>query len=179
VEPTVYRPQGVLARFVDCFWTFDSRPGDTNRTLKMFATGVSGVLFQHHEGQPALGATPDGRPVSHGGCPTSFVYGKRTRPSRTFANGPFGLTGVVLTPQGLNTLFKIDPAGLSDGSVPLNEFSRENIADRLLNAASRRAQSVAYARQSSASSARPSAASRLPRERARRASARAWRARSL
>ena len=109
MEPTVYRPQGVLAKFVDYFWTFDSRPGDTNRTLKMFATGVSGVLFQHHEGQPALGATLDGRPVSHGGCPTSFVYGKRTRPSCTFATGPFALTGVVLKPQGLNTLFKIDP----------------------------------------------------------------------
>jgi len=136
VEPTVYRAQGALARFVDYFWTFDSRPGDTNRTLKMFATGVSGVLFQHHEGQPALGATPDGHPAGRGGCPTSFVYGKRTRPTRTFANGPFALTGVVLKPQGLNTLFKIEPASLSDGSARLNEFCRENIADQLLNAAS-------------------------------------------
>jgi AraC-like DNA-binding protein len=136
VEPTLYRPHGILSQFVEYFWTFDCNDGDTVRTLKMFATGVSGVLFQHHRGRPALGSTTDGRPVSGGGCPTSFVYGKRTRPSQTFANGPFALTGVVLRPQGLSTLLKIQPVSLSDGSVRLNDFSRENIADELLNASS-------------------------------------------
>jgi AraC-like DNA-binding protein len=136
MEPTVYRPQGALARFVEYFWTFEWGQGEAGRTLKMFATGVSGILFQHHDGCPALGSTADGHPVSNGGCPTSFVYGKRTRPSQTFSKGPFGLTGVVFKPQGLSTLLNTDPMGLNDGSVELNEFSRENIGEQLLNARS-------------------------------------------
>jgi AraC-like DNA-binding protein len=83
-----------------------------------------------------LGATAQGHPVSNGGCPTSFVYGKRTRPSQTFAKGPFGLTGVVFKPQGLSTLLNTHPMRLNDGSVELNEFSRENIGEQLLNARS-------------------------------------------
>jgi AraC-like DNA-binding protein len=132
----MYRPHGSLARFVEYFWTFEWSQGDAVRTLKMFATGVSGILFQHHNGRPALGATADGHPVSKGGCPTSFVYGKRTRPIHTFANGPFGLTGVVFKPQGLSMLLNTHPMPLSDGSVALGDFSRANIGEQLLNARS-------------------------------------------
>lgn len=138
MESTIYRPQPTLEKFVEYFWTFDGSDNPCVRTLEMFPTGVSGVLFQHHNGRPALGSTLDGHPVTHGGCPTSFVYGKRTETRHTFANGPFALTGVVLTPQGLRTLFKIDPGSLSDGSVPINEFSRQNVSDHLLNARSGR-----------------------------------------
>ncbi len=136
MEPTVYRPQGPLARFVEYFWTFECRDGEAGQALKMFATGVSGILVQHHDGRPALGSTLHGHPVRTGGCPTSFVYGKRTRPSQTFAKGPFGLTGVVFKPQGLSTLLKSPPMQFNDGSVELKEFSRENITDQLLDARS-------------------------------------------
>jgi AraC-like DNA-binding protein len=136
MEPTVYRPQGALARFVEYFWTFEWRQGEAGQPLKMFATGVSGILFQHHDGRPALGSTAQGHPVAQGGCPTSFVYGKRTRPSQTFAKGPFGLTGVVFKPQGLSTLLNSHPMQFNDGSVELNEFSRDNISEQLLEARS-------------------------------------------
>lgn len=133
MEPTLYRPQGALARFVEYFWTFESGQGGAGRTLKLFATGVSGILFQHDNGRPALGKR---HPARNGACPTSFVYGKKTRPNQTFANGPFGLTGVVFKPQGLSTLLKTPPMDLNDGSVELNEFSRENIGEQLLEARS-------------------------------------------
>jgi AraC-like DNA-binding protein len=138
MEPTVYQPQGALARFVEYFWTFEWGHGEPGQTLKMFATGVSGILFQHHDGRPALGSTVQGHPVRNGGCPTSFVYGKRTRPSQTFAKGPFGLTGVVFKPQGLSTLLNSHPMQFNDGSVELNEFSRENVSEQLLDARSHR-----------------------------------------
>jgi len=134
MEPTVYWPRGDLARFVDYFWTFEWNPSDGGRTLKMFATGVSGILFQHHDGRPALGARMAERDGGRGGCPTSFVYGKRTRPSQTFSRGAFGLTGVVFRPQGLSTLLHTQPICLSDGSVALDDFSRERIGEQLLNA---------------------------------------------
>jgi AraC-like DNA-binding protein len=142
VEPTFYRPHGALAGFVEYFWTFEWSHGDAGRPLKMFATGVSGILFQHHDGRPALGRADGCRVSNGGGCPTSFVYGKRTRPSQTFANGPFGLTGVVFKPQGLSMLLNTHPTTFNDGSVPLREFSRENIGDQLLDARSQRERMV-------------------------------------
>ena len=138
MNPTRYRPDGALARFVEYFWTFAWEERDTARTLKMFATGVSGILLQHQDGRPALGSTPDGHPVTSGGCPTSFVYGKRTRPSQTFSNGPFRLTGVVFKPQGLSMLLNTNPAALNDGSAGLGEFSRERLGEQLLDARSDR-----------------------------------------
>jgi AraC-like DNA-binding protein len=136
MTPTYYRPHEALARFVEYFWTFEWGERETVRTLKMFATGVSGILLQHHDGRPALGSAPEGQPVRRGGCPTSFVYGKRTRPSQTFSNGPFRLTGVVFKPQGLSMLLKIDPMALNDSSAGLGEFCREQLGEQLLNARS-------------------------------------------
>jgi AraC-like DNA-binding protein len=136
MEPRFYQPHPALAKFVEYFWTFESGERDTGRTLKMFATGVSGILLQHRDGRPALGSTADGQPVSSGGCPTSFVYGKRTRPLQTFSNGPFRLMGVVFKPQGLSRLLNTDPMPLNDGSAGLHEFSREHLGEQLLNARS-------------------------------------------
>jgi AraC-like DNA-binding protein len=137
MKPTLYRPHGALAKFVDYFWTFEWREHDAGRTLKMFATGVSGILLQHRDGRPALGSAANGQPVSSGGCPTSFVYGKRTRPMHTFSNGPFHLTGVVFKPQGLSMLLRTDPMALNDGSAGLGNFSRD-LGEQLLDARSDR-----------------------------------------
>ena len=134
--PTLYRPHGALARFVEYFWTFEWGHGDAGQTLKMFATGVSGILFQHHDGRPALGAATHRCSGGNGGCPTSFLFGKRTRPSQTVANGPFGLTGVVFKPQGLSMLLKTEPIGLNDGSIALADVYKERIGDQLLDARS-------------------------------------------
>ena len=134
MEPTLYQPHGDLAGFVRYFWTFEWSRNDAGWPLRMFATGVSGILFQHHDGRPALGATAQGQPIANGGCPTSFVYGKRTQPARTFSKGPFSLTGVIFKPQGLSTLLNTRPIDLNDGSVELNEFSRENIGPAMRRA---------------------------------------------
>ena len=100
----------------------------------MFATGVSGILLQHYDGRPALGSTVGARPVGRGGCPTAFVYGKRTRPTQTFSNGPFRLMGAVFRPQGLRLLLNTDAVALNDRSAGLGEFSRQPLGDQLLNA---------------------------------------------
>jgi AraC-like DNA-binding protein len=137
MKPAFYQPYAALARFVEYFWTFEWGERDGGRTLKMFATGVSGILLQHRDGRPALGSTANGHSVGSGGCPTSFVYGKRTRPIHTFSNGPFHLTGVVFKPQGLRMLLRTDPMALNDGSAGLGNFSRD-LGEQLLNARSNR-----------------------------------------
>ncbi len=107
----------------------------------MYRPRLPGVVVRHEHDDHVRGRHVDalqflGCRVIDGGCPTSFVYGKRTRPSQTFARGPFALAGVVFKPQGLSTLLKTHPMALNDGSVELNAFSRDNVADQVLNARS-------------------------------------------
>jgi AraC-like DNA-binding protein len=139
MKPVFYRAHAALARFVEYFWTFEWGEDDGGRTLKMFATGVSGILLQHRDGRAALGATANGQRVSSGGCPTAFAYGKRTRPIHTFSSGPFHLAGVVFKPQGLRMLLRTDPVALNDGSAGLGNFSRD-LGEQLLNARNDREQ---------------------------------------
>lgn len=134
MRPRLYQPTGALTRFVEYFWSFEWGERETVRTLRMFPTGVSGILLQHYDGRSALGSA-----VTEGerrGCPTSFVYGKRTRLAVTFSNGPFRLMGAVFRPQGLRMLLHTDPTDLNDRSAGLEEFSREQLGDELLEAKS-------------------------------------------
>jgi AraC-like DNA-binding protein len=135
MEPTMYGPPEGLTSYIEYFWTLECRQEDAMLTLKTFANGVSGIIFQHHNGRSALGpTTAPSYSFSNGGLPTSFVYGKRTRPGQTFAKGPFGLTGAVFKPQAVSMLLKIDPVELTNGPVELDEFSAEHVDEQLLNA---------------------------------------------
>ena len=137
MEPTNYAPPEALSRYVEYFWTLECGQEDSVLTLKTLANGVSGIIVQHHNGRSAWGpTTAQKHPVSSGNIPTSFVYGKRTRPTQTFARGPFEVTGVVFKPQALGMLLHIHPVELNNGPVGLNEFSRDNIGEQLLNARS-------------------------------------------
>jgi AraC-like DNA-binding protein len=137
MQPTVYQPHGTLTRFVDYFWTCECRQEDAVLTLQTFANAVSGIIFQHHNGRSALGPAPMHRHlVGNSGVPTSFVYGKRTRPSQTFATGEFALTGVVFKPQALSTLLNIHPAEVNNGPLALDQFAEMSIGEQLLNARS-------------------------------------------
>jgi AraC-like DNA-binding protein len=137
VEPTLYRPSRALERFVKYFWTFELDQGDAVWTLLMFATGISGILFQHHTGRSAAASIADGHSVKDGRCPTSFMYGRRTRPVHTFTRGPFALTGVVFKSQGLSTLLNTQVTSFHDRSVELGDFSKE-IGEQLLDARAHR-----------------------------------------
>jgi AraC-like DNA-binding protein len=137
MEPTVYRPPEALTNYVEYFWTLECRQEDAVLTLKTFANGVSGIIFQHHNGRSAWGPTTASMHSSHNGdIPTSFVYGKRTRPSQTFAKGAFGLTGAVFKPQAISMLLNVDPVQLTNGPVVLDEFSKDDVGEQLLNASS-------------------------------------------
>jgi AraC-like DNA-binding protein len=135
MELTLQKPPEALANYVEYFWGFECDRVDAALTLQTFANGVSGIIFQHHDGRSAWApTTATSEPVTNAAIPTSFAYGKRTRPSQTVAKGPFGVTAVVFKPQGLSMLLRIAPMELNNGPVRLSEFTRENVNDQLLNA---------------------------------------------
>jgi AraC-like DNA-binding protein len=135
MKPTVYRPQGALSNHVEYFWSWTCHQDDAALTLKILANGVSGIIFQHHNGRSVLRPTTAHR-VSMGAIPVSFVYGKRTRPAQISATGPVELTGVVLKSQALGALLNADPVQFNNGPVKLDDLSREHVGERLLNAGS-------------------------------------------
>jgi AraC-like DNA-binding protein len=137
MEPTLYQPPVTLAGCVECFWTLEATEEDVGSPLKSFANGVSGIIFQHRDGRSGLGpCAARHHPFSRDDVPTSFVYGKRTQPSQTFAKTPFGLTGVVFKPQALRALFDVEPAELTNAPAALSDIARENLGEKLLNARS-------------------------------------------
>jgi hypothetical protein len=85
MEPKVYRPHGALATFVDYFWTFEWTHGEAGRTLKMFATGVSGILLQHTTGVRRMAAAAAAARAAAGVRRPFFMESEpgRVRPSPT------------------------------------------------------------------------------------------------
>jgi len=67
--------------------------------------------------------------------PRAFVYGKRTRPGKLIARGPFDLTGVVFRPHALRALLRINPVEVNNGPVNVDDLFAFKLADELLNAA--------------------------------------------
>jgi hypothetical protein len=135
MEPTLYRSPVALTDYVESFWKLEGGQDNGELTLKTFASGVSGIIFQHHEGRSVWGpTTARQQAVNNEDLPTSVVYGKRTTPSHTFAKGPFVVLGVVFKPQALHTLLDIQPAELTNAPVALADVSSGNLSDNLLNA---------------------------------------------
>lgn len=143
MRPTLYAPPEDLTEYVECFWTLEACDEDIGVTLSTFAHGASGIIFQHCDGRSGLGPPlARAHPFRNRDLPTSFLYGKRTAPSHTFAKARFGLMGVVLRPQALSTLLNIRPAELTNAPIALADLSSENVGERLLNASSQQEQLV-------------------------------------
>jgi hypothetical protein len=69
MEPTLYRAPRSLRGYVECFWTLTFGEKDTLLTLKMFANGVSGIIFQQHNGRSALSRRVHTDPARHEDLP--------------------------------------------------------------------------------------------------------------
>jgi AraC-like DNA-binding protein len=147
-----YSSPASLAPYVHHMWTLQCPAGGVY-TLDLFANGVSGVIVQNHNGASALKrmgvCSVPGRAQHPAGSdiPRAFVYGKRTRPGRLLAHGPFELTGVVFRPQGLHGLLKIDPAEVNNGPVEVDDLFASRLGEQLVNAATASERLAILARQ--------------------------------
>jgi AraC-like DNA-binding protein len=140
---TVHPPPAALRSYVAHLWTVEpDGDGPPDVTLNFFVTCAPCIVFQHRDGRSAITRriTGGGDQACHGSHPTSFIRGPITRPFQYITDGAPTAIGVELKPLALNALLGIDVAGLTDGVVELNAFSRDNLDERLLNADGRRDQ---------------------------------------
>lgn len=138
---TVHLPAEPLRDYVDHLWTIASDDKvPFYLSLKFFVTCGPCIVFQHRNGHSTIERRVPTGEVCNTNHPTSFIRGAITRPFQCVAIGPEIAVGVELKPNALGSLFGIDAAELADGMVNLNDFSRENLNERLLNAASERDQ---------------------------------------
>jgi AraC-like DNA-binding protein len=138
---TVYPPPEALRKYVAHLWTVEpGGDGPPDLTLNFFVTCAPCIVFQHRNGRSAITRkiTGGAHQAGHGSHPTTFIRGPITQPFQYITEGAPTAIGVELKPQALNALFDIDVAALTDGTVELNAFSRDNLNERLLNANGRR-----------------------------------------
>jgi AraC-like DNA-binding protein len=137
MQYAVHKPPEAIKHYVEHFWTLQHGQEATGVAFKTFADGVSGMVFQHHNGRSAFGPATllsgATHPFYDGTLPTLYVYGKITMPSQITANGPSEITGVVFKPQALSALFKLDAAEVTDSPVELTEFGSAELGERLLD----------------------------------------------
>jgi AraC-like DNA-binding protein len=109
-------------------------------TIKVFSNGIPGIVFHHNEGRSAIERilTQSGRTISP---PTLFLCGPGTESSvMSFGKGSYSVIQVILKPHALKTIFGINALTMKDRAVELNEFSREDLNQELMNAHSEQRQ---------------------------------------
>jgi AraC-like DNA-binding protein len=128
-QPRIIQPNPSLTKFVNYFWSFDTKePGTENIVFRILADGLPGLLFQHYGGTSSL------KDLDGSKLPTSFVYGQATTSFTNFSQGQLSVTGVSLKPESLPWLFRTDATEFTNKLFSLNELAVYNVNDRLLNA---------------------------------------------
>ena len=126
-------PPAALKDDVTCFQIVEYT-GQEAVAINVLPNGVPGLLFQHSDGRSAIDkiTTRSGRT---GITPTLFVYGAGTEPSvMHYSARAYVTINVIFKPHALNSLLGINAATLTDCAAELNEFSRDNLNDQLLDA---------------------------------------------
>jgi len=93
----------ILKNDVECF-AIAHNPGEEALTIQQCPNGLPGIVFQHHQGQSAIGSVLTASGL-HSSVSTLFLYGQATQPSVINQNkGPSIMMQVILKPHALHTL---------------------------------------------------------------------------
>jgi AraC-like DNA-binding protein len=133
MAPLRFSPRASLSPYIEYFWSVQCHE-DCLLTLELFASDVSGILVQHHNGRSVLRRLGLAQRSNGSHIPKAFVYGKRTEPGQLIAQGPFELSGVVFRPQALYVLLNSDPSVFNNRSVSIDELFDDRLQDQLLDA---------------------------------------------
>jgi AraC-like DNA-binding protein len=128
-------PRAALSPYIEYFWSVKCDEVCL-LTLELFASDISGILVQHHDGQSVLRrlGLPQRSNGSH--IPNAFVYGKRTEPEQLVARGPFELSGAIFRPQALHALLNSNPSVFNNKCVSIDELFDSRLQGQLLDARS-------------------------------------------
>lgn len=129
----VYPAPEVLQDYVEYFWSAN-RVGEDAAELEItsFVNGASGILFQHHNGNSVFASSAGDKSQTET-LPSAYAYGQLTQPNLILAKGSYSVTGVIVKPHAWHVLFGLSATELTERRIELNEFSTENLTERLLN----------------------------------------------
>lgn len=131
----IHQVPDILRKDVECF-ILNSFHGSGRVAINVFPSAIPGIVFHHNEGHPAIEniTMQSGRIFSP---PTLFLHGAGTEASvMNFGHGSYTVIQVIFKPHALKALFGLNAMRLQDNSVEINEFSRKNLNEQLLNARS-------------------------------------------
>lgn len=121
-------PNESLKNHVKYFWVLEKAGyKDQLQTFNIFADGLPGILFHHHNGNAVI-------KEQNRKLPISLVYGQTTKFYTNYTNQEFLAVGVCFYPTTLRALVRTDPASLTNSSEALNDIAGFNLNERLLNA---------------------------------------------
>jgi AraC-like DNA-binding protein len=123
----------ILRNDVECFIVHEFS-GTVGTTINVFPSGIPGIVFHHNDRHAAIEniVTQSGHTFSP---PTLFLHGAGTESSiMKFGKGSYSVMQIILKPHAVRTLFGINALSLNDGAVELNEFSKINLNEQLLEA---------------------------------------------
>ncbi|MFC4874739.1 helix-turn-helix domain-containing protein [Negadavirga shengliensis] len=120
-------PPRFLREFVKYFWIMKNKDDQVIR-IQSLSDCSTGIIVQHNNGKSSF--VKDGERL-----PTAFVYGPYTIPSVTISDQAITLTGLVFKYQALPLLFKTSSCEFTDRMISLNEFSKKDVVNRVLDTA--------------------------------------------
>ncbi|WP_313511920.1 DUF6597 domain-containing transcriptional factor [Sphingobacterium sp.] len=115
-----------LRKYIRYFWTLeDDSLNFTEKTFKIMSDGLPGLIFQ--ENKKAFLDKGNKK------LPQLFLYGQTTRYTEHKAVQPFRNIGIYFQPTALKSIFGIDANELTNQHIDINELTKTNIIDQLLN----------------------------------------------
>ncbi|WP_126249276.1 helix-turn-helix transcriptional regulator [Chitinophaga rhizosphaerae] len=113
----IYRqlpPPPGLRQFVSYCWTLESHAGEESQAFRTLADASPGLIFQH----PEKGVLYQENKL----LPPVFLYGQSTRHAALRLEGVFGISGMVLRPGALRSVFGLNAGELTDGCIDAREL---------------------------------------------------------
>lgn len=113
----IYRqlpPPPGLRQFVRYCWTLESHAGEAAQAFRTLADASPGIIFQH----PEKGVLYQENKL----LPPVFLYGQATRHAGIRLEGAFGISGMVLRPGALRSVFGLNAGELTDGCVDARDL---------------------------------------------------------
>lgn len=122
-------PTETLRKYIRYFWILeDYSLKFSDKTFKIMSDGLPGLIFQEN---PKAFFDKNDRPL-----PQTFLYGQTTRFTEHKAINNFHNIGVYFQPTALKSIFGIDADELTNQHIGINELTKTNITDQLLNTTS-------------------------------------------
>lgn len=134
VQFRILQPPEHLKNYVECFRAI-TYTDQKEIAVRVCPNGFPGIAFHHSEGQSIIESITM-RSDHNAHIPTLFLHGQVTELSVMRFKAPFVAMQAILKPHALWSLFGIEAPGLTNRSIPAEEFGAKKLNTQLINAKS-------------------------------------------